>query len=568
MDVEKFNYFAVNTIVKDTRNFLLEIYFVLHIINITQRKRVMTGNICNLLSNICLLLFILISIYIGIYTLYYAASVFFASRNRRIFSRHRYFEPPYENNIVMVIYSANNEGDVVSLLEMMNKQDYPKTNYQTHIILDNCSDEISNKLEFIGGAKIWRLGDGQPVGKDESVSWLLERLVSLQNVNAFAFLDAKRQISYDYLSNVNKELFHNDVIVAQTDFIDSKGTLTSKIRTVYNKYSNRIHLLSRRVRDLSVVIDSDACVIKQEVIEKIRCVDFKNIESELKYTTLLIKSGFDCLYSPNLVTKIDVEKATNRKSQPLYRFEMVQHCFGFFFKSRPQFSEFVLYNVKPNIWFLLLSYLGLLAFSYTYSFIFDFPVILSFFGILLLGFVASLPVAGIGKNEIGYLLLFPFYRSCKNLEKSKFYNSLIKMFKPKQTFINRDIATVDAIVTDGQNNLQCHLDLISEDGLARAVLRYKKKSYTSSSQIRMYDAVSDVVERLNQMGLRIKICHSCGLFTSKIDGSTNMVKGDCLKCKINPAVYEPMETLIWSSCDEYVPCELGKVIDIKDYRHN
>ena len=84
----------------------------------------------------------------------------------------------------------------------------------------------------------------------------------------------------------------------------------------------------------------------------------------------------------------------------------------------------------------------------------------------------------------------------------------------------------------------------------------------------MYDAVSDIIGKLDEIGFRIKVCHSCGLFTSKIDGSTNMVKGDCMKCKIKSSVYEPVETLIWSTCEDYMPRELGKVIDIKNYRNN
>ena len=519
-------------------------------------------------DNICYLLLILLSVYIGIYTVYYAFSVYFASKGRRMITKHKFYNPPYENNIIMVIYCENNQGDVVSLLEMMNKQDYPKTNYQTHIILDNCSDDISNKLEFIGGAKIWRLGDGEPVGKDESVSWLLERLVSLQNVNAFAFLNAKRKISYDYLSNINKALFKNDVIVAQTEFVDSQDTLTSRIKTIYNYYSNRINMLARTMMGLSVIIDSDACALKQEVIEKIRCVDFKDVESELKYTTLLIKSGFNCVFNPCVVTKLDVQFATNRKPLPLYRFDMLRHCSKLFFKSRFNFAEFVLHAVKPNIWVLLISYVALLAFTSIYYFIFDVKVVGAFAFLLFVSFVWSVLIADLGKGSLKYLLLFPLYRTCKNFEKSKLYANLVKMVKPKQNYINRDVLTVDAVVTDGRNNLQCYLDLVSEDGLAHAVLRYKKKRYTSAKQIRMYDAVTDIVEKLDEIGFRIKVCHSCGLFSSKIDGSTNMVKGDCLKCKVKSSVQEPKETLIWSTCEDYVPRELGKVIDIKNYRNN
>ncbi len=518
--------------------------------------------------DISIFLLILITIYVGIYTLYYTVSVYFAAKSRRVISRHKYFEAPYENNIIMVIYSQNNEGDVVSLLEMMNKQDYPKSNYQTHIILDNCSDEISNKLEFIGGAKIWRLGDGQPIGKDEAVSWLLERLVSLQNVNAFAFLDAKRQISYDYLTNVNKALFKQDVIVADVEFVDSQNTLTSNIKTTYNNYNSRINKLSRSVMGLSAIIDSDACVIKQEVIEKIRCVDFKDAQSELKYTTLLIKSGFDVIYNPNLKTKLDIAHYENKKTKPLYRFDMVRHCFRLFFKSRPQFAEFVLFNIKPNIWFLICAYLLLFAFTYNYYFLFDFKIIFAFTLLLIVSFISSIFIGKIGKENVRYLLLFPFYRSCKNFEKSRFYNFFATLFVPKKAFINQDVMMVDAIVTDGKNNLICSLELISEDGLARAVLKYKKKKYSSSNQIRMCDAIGDIVEKLDQIGFRIKICHSCGLFTPKIDGSTNMVKGDCMKCKVKPEIIGAVETLIWSSCEDYMPREIGKVIDLKDFRNN
>ncbi len=519
-------------------------------------------------NSICYLLLILLCIYVGIYTVYYVFSVYFASKSRRIITKHKFYNPPYENNIIMVIYCANDQGDVVSLLEMMNKQDYPKTNYQTHIILDNCSDDISNKLEFIGGAKIWRLGDGEPVGKDEAVSWLLERLVSLQNVNAFAFLNAKRKIGYDYLSNINKALFQNDVVVAQTEIVDSRDTLTSKIKTVYNLYSNRISMLARTAMGFSAIIDSDACALKQEVIEKIRCVDFKDVESELKYTVLLIKSGFNCLYNPCVVTKLDVQHSINRKPLPLYRFDILRHCFRLFLGSRLQFIEFVMHSVKPNIWVLLLSYAAMIVFTSTYYFIFDIKLVAAFAVILAISFIVSLFVADLGKGNVKYLLLFPIYRTCKNFEKSKFYSGLVKIFRPKQNYINRDVLTVDVIVTGEGRNLQCYLDLISEDGLAHAVLRYNKKRYVSANQIRMYDAVTDVVEKLDEKDLRIKVCHSCGFFTSKIDGSTNMVKGECMKCKVKSSVNEPVETLIWSTCEDYVPRELGKVIDIKSYRNN
>ena len=70
------------------------------------------------------------------------------SRYRRKFVRNgRYNTANYYNNIVVIIYAHNQEKDVASLLEMLNKQKYPKENYKTYIILDNCTDNSSNMLE-------------------------------------------------------------------------------------------------------------------------------------------------------------------------------------------------------------------------------------------------------------------------------------------------------------------------------------------------------------------------------------------------------------------------------------
>ena len=126
----------------------------------------------DLLINTLILLFI----YVAAFILYYAACVFAGTRLRKFLTAQKYRQNSKLHNIVLIIYARNNESTIVPLLESLNKQNYPRENYQTHIILDNCTDNSSNILEFVGGAKIWRVGDAAPVGKDEAVSWLLERL--------------------------------------------------------------------------------------------------------------------------------------------------------------------------------------------------------------------------------------------------------------------------------------------------------------------------------------------------------------------------------------------------------
>ena len=85
----------------------------------------------------------------------------------------------------------------------------------------------------------------------------------------------------------------------------------------------------------------------------------------------------------------------------------------------------------------------------------------------------------------------------------------------------------------------------------------------------MCDAVKNISDTLAQHGFRIKICQSCAYFSPKIDGTNNMVKGFCNKKAVEDQNCTDLpETLLWSSCEYYIPEEVNKVIDISDYVKN
>ena len=156
----------------------------------------------NFLINLLIILFL----YVIIFVAYYTVCIVYSSKAKRFLIKQKYNAAARPDNMIVIIYARNNESTIVPLLEALNKQTYPRENYQTHIILDHCTDNSSNILEFIGGAKIWRVGENAPVGKDEAVSWLLEGLLSYQNVDAFVFLNADKYIDENFLSSINANL--------------------------------------------------------------------------------------------------------------------------------------------------------------------------------------------------------------------------------------------------------------------------------------------------------------------------------------------------------------------------
>lgn len=504
--------------------------------------------------------------YIIIFTIYYSLVVFMSAKKRRIDIKQKYSQNAYNNNLVVIIYAQNNEKTIIPLLEQLNNQNYPKSNYQTHIILDNCTDESANLLEFVGGAKIWRLSEGAPLGKDEAISWLLERLISFQNVNAFVFLNANRTIETDFLTSINSALYSDSIVVGSTDIILNDNSFKSVMTYNINKYTNNILRTGRSVLGLISVIDSDVVAIKQDVLEKIRCVDFKDSNSELKYTLLLARNNFISTYNPNVKTKVSSEDFEFKNQLLSYKLSLFKHCFKLMFSTNPRFGEFIFSMFSPNTLVLILLYLGIAIFAYNYYFFFDTPVITTVGIVLLATFAYSFYLLKEKPVTLKYLLAFPFYSFYEKFVKK---TPLSKLFHPERLsgkFSNIEKVTIDVEVTDGKNNLPCKLELVSEDGLVKVIFKFKKKRYTTDSYIRMCDAIKNITDKLEDHGFRIKICQTCAYFTSKIDGTTNMIKGYCNKQTLNNDEIEPDETILWKSCQYYLPQDVNKIVDISNFK--
>ena len=517
----------------------------------------------NFLLNLLIILFV----YVIVYILYYAVCVFNSTKAKKFLIKQKYNAASKPNNMILIIYARNNEATIVPLLEALNKQNYPKDNYQTHIILDHCTDNSSNILEFIGGAKIWRVGENAPVGRDEAVSWLLEGLLSYQNVDAFVFLNANRYIDENFLASINANLSGENILIGSTDYIVRTKSLLNKIKTTSHSYIDRIFNCGRSLMGLASVVDSDIFIVRKDVLDKIKCVDFKDINSELKYTTLLVRNGFIPKFCPLVKTYTSIDNFNDRKPSISFKLSLVWHCLGLIFKSNLKFGEFMFSILAPNFWFLMLIYFSIFVFTYNYYFFFDYSFVFAMGVILGASFITSLFTSKIGKENVIYLLLYPFYSLLKIFFHVPVIGTIIDKINNKKDE-NRECSTVDVYVTDGRNNLACKLDLISESGLVKAVFRFKKKKYSSSSQIRMVDAIKEVSDKLNEHGFRIKICQSCGYFNLKMDGSTNMVKGYCNRLILQKESDMPLDTILWNSCPYYVPQEVNKIIDLNNFRDN
>ncbi len=503
----------------------------------------------------------LIYFYIAIYSVYFFVSSIKNLSDKKFEIQQKYAGINAQNELCVIVYSHNNEAVLQNLIKQIKAQDYPIDKFSVYIILDNCSDN-SEKL-FINETfiKVFNIADQDTVGKDQAISILLEKLSSAQNFNAYVFLDANRYIDESFLTSVNSALTDEPVVSGATVLVSEYPSVKDKIKISFHKYYTNFIQKSRSILGLASIIDSDILVIRQEIIEKIGCIDFQNINSELKYSLLLSKVGFPCSFNPNIKTYINVEEFTLRIPSLSARLMLFKNCFMQIFTKNFVFTEHVFSLLTPNVLLLLIAYIYLLRHSFKYYFVVDFSVVLLSFIMLILGFSLSLVNSKLDREEIFYLFFYPFYslgHITKNLK-------LVKRIKSKITgkdevFVNTEKLVVDVLVTDGKSNISCKLELISENGLAKVKFMFKKKKFVTSSHLRIYDALQELVLKLSDYGFVIKICQCCKNFTPNVDGSTNMVKGFCNN-DFTTTTEGKIPTLLWNSCRGFDQSEVKSVIE-------
>lgn len=499
-------------------------------------------------------------IYIALYSVYFFILALRNLNDRKFRIERKYNEFTYQNELCLIIYSHNNEATLENLVKQLKQQNYPEEKFTTYIILDNCSDNSEFLFANDNFVKVFAIKDQETVGKDQAISILIERLSATQNFNAYVFLDANRYVEKDFLNSINSALINNPVISGSTVLIADKMNLRKNIKNTFHKYYTNFIQKSRALLGLSSIVDSDILIIRQDIMEKIGCIDFQNINTELKYSLLLSKIGCGCKFNPNIKTYINVDDFNLRIPSLSTRLSLFFNCFTQLFTSNLKFNEHVYSLLYPNFWLIVLSYAYLLQHSYKYYFIVDFSVVVICFVLLILGFSISLLNTLITTKELGYLFLYPIYSLGHIAKNLPLCRQIRRKLRNEPVVKSKDKLKLDVFVTDGKINIPCKLELISESGLAKVKFIFKKKKFTTSTHLRMVDAIKEITTKLDDYGFVLKICQSCAHFTNSVDGSTNMIKGLCHCQFAGQQNINGLPTLIWNSCRGFIPKEFNNLI--------
>lgn len=494
-------------------------------------------------------------IYVAIYSVYFFVLALRNLNDKPFKIEKRYSQYDVKDNLAVIIYARNNRYTLENLIKELKMQDYPINNFRVFAILDNCTDDSEQLFEKESFINLINIKDVGTVGKDQAVSMLIERLSKDETIDSYVFIDADRSIPANFLTTVNSALVNHNVLSGETLILTDNLGPVNKIKAAYQKYHMNFIRKARSLFGLASSADSGVFVIKKHIVDQIGSVDFKDINSELKYGLLLSKVKCPCIYNPNIMTYVDTANYEFKKPRLSARLNLFKNCFAQIWKKNFVFAEHTFSLINPNIWLLLIVYAVIMKHSYRYYFFVDFKFVLLSFLLLVAGFGISLINSKLKFKEIVLLCLYPIYSLChiiKNLPPVRMVKNKIEKREelPEDT---EKMVVETFVINKGGRELPCKLEFISEAGLAKVKFIYKKRKFITGRHLRMIDALHEICQKLYDYGFVLKICFCCKYFTSDNDGSTNMLKGFCSSDFPSPSIKSNRPTLVWNSCSDFVP---------------
>lgn len=489
-------------------------------------------------------------IYITIFTVYFIILAAVSMKSSRKV-RDKY--TPKDANLCVVLYATGVTNTLENLIKQLKHQTYPKTNYTIYTILDKCENVSEVTLQSDLNVNLISINNLEPVGKSQAYSIVAEKLQDVVDLDAFVFLDSKNYVDSDFLANVNYYLTKYQVFNPMVNYLPEKDSLTfwQNVKSAYSRYCAKFIYSTRSRLGLTNIINTDAFIIRRDLLNKIASFDFRDIISEVNYTKKLaaegLKVGFvDDLKVYTSIDNFDYRVPSLSKRLQIFWSNVLQPNKSFLSR------EFLFSLTAPNWLVCGLVYFALLKHSYIFPFWVGYSTILITAIVFLLAFSVSLLVTKLYPKEYLYLFCYPLLSSAKmtyNFPPFRAIRNIMKATTRKHVI---ETMTVNVIVSDGKHDYQCQLELISDDGLARVTFINKGKKYTTkNNHIRMIDAVRELTTKLADYGLTLKVCQCCKYFQPLVDGSTNMVKG-CCKCDFQGRTPgDIIPTLIWNTCPKF-----------------
>lgn len=509
----------------------------------------------------------IIFVFLALYLLLQLYVISCSSKGRIIDIEKRNYSPQYQQNINVIIYSHNNASTIIDLMENLKKQDYDPNKFSINVILDNCSDNSAKLLEILGGSRLWRIStDSKPIGRSKAIAWLLERILSSGNTNAFVFIDADYTVKPNFLSRFNAALHENPVIIGEVLPSNNKFDPMTNIYCTAYKIKNRVIKHGRFYASLANILNSGLWGIRQDILEKIRFSTTDDRFEDYEYPIKLSQSGIKTAFSSQIFASRQYSETFKSLVSSVFTeryksYITLKNNLPLILKGTFKTKELMFSLLQPSDFvFAMLSVL-LFVFSSIGSIPKLYVLVLTAF--FLFNRVLSMLIARCSfadyKNDLLAITIAPAVYFLSLFQGIKFNFTfkvkLPKYEKPQKKGINRQV--VDASITDGRKELACQLEIRQSENNSQIIFMFKDKKMATATHLRVDQAADELLEKLKTHGFALKVCKNCGYlnFNEGIAAQFEGKQGYCLFDNLNNGSKAEEITYIWNTCSNIVPAQ-------------
>ncbi len=211
--------------------------------------------------------------------------------------------PPHR--FLILIPAHNEERLLPSVLENLSQLDYPRSQYEIHVVADNCTDQTATVARQ-GGAIAHERSDLTQRGKGFALEWLLKRIWEAKIPHtALVILDADTVVSPNFLRVMSARLSTGEqVIQAYYAVRNPTSTWAVSIRYIALAAIHYLRPQGRMVLGGSAGLKGNGMVFAADVMKKHQWT--AHLTEDIEFHMQLILAGGRVTFAPDAVVEAEM----------------------------------------------------------------------------------------------------------------------------------------------------------------------------------------------------------------------------------------------------------------------
>ena len=239
-------------------------------------------------------LFLVLSLCLKVFTIYFAAVALFTLRRRKQYPR-----TAPKTRFAVVVAARNEEAVIGDLVYSVLNQDYPPELRDVYVVPNNCTD-LPEAAAAASGAGIIRCL-GKVTGKGDALHQAFAQLLR-KDYDAFVVFDADNTLAPDYLSRMN-DAFAAGAMVCKSRTKAANPT-AGGVAGCYGLYNTCFDLIWNRPRaacGLSAKLIGTGFAVRREVLEDLGGWNTSTIAEDAEFAAQCAGAGYRVSWVPEAV---------------------------------------------------------------------------------------------------------------------------------------------------------------------------------------------------------------------------------------------------------------------------